>query len=273
MNAIIRPRATKRIAARIIGIYEKYHRPEYVGIDPLVTLLRFSRPEDLEVAGLVAAALSYGRVETIIRNINEIFTRMEFQPYGFLRTTSLSEKKRCLRTFRHRFNDGNDIALLLEAVKMIIDDSGSVEEFFSDNLRKLQTGIAGAISAFSAAVYALALNCGAPLSDSFKFLIPSPVRGGACKRMNMYLRWMVRHDDGIDRGVWKKVQPAQLVIPVDTHIAAIARKLGMTARTTADWRMAEEITGFLRRIDPFDPVRFDFSLCRSGMLDLRKDAA
>jgi uncharacterized protein (TIGR02757 family) len=107
----------------------------------------------------------------------------------------------------------------------------------------------------------------------FDFLVPSPESGCACKRMAMYLRWMVRPDDGIDMGVWKSVPPSALVIPVDTHIAAIARELRLTGRKTADWRMAEEITARLRRIDPFDPVRFDFSLCRTGMVSVRKDAA
>jgi uncharacterized protein (TIGR02757 family) len=108
---------------------------------------------------------------------------------------------------------------------------------------------------------------------SFEYLFPSPQSGSACKRLNMYLRWMVRKKDGIDLGVWENVPVFKLVIPVDTHVARIARNIGLTRRTTVDWRMSEEITLNLRRFDPADPVRYDFSLCRSGMVDSRRKAA
>jgi uncharacterized protein (TIGR02757 family) len=101
---------------------------------------------------------------------------------------------------------------------------------------------------------------------SYEYLLPSPANGSACKRINMYFRWMVRPGDGIDRGVWKSVSPAALIVPVDVHVARIGRAWGMTRRATPDWRMAEEITASLREVDPSDPVRFDFALCRYGMV-------
>jgi uncharacterized protein (TIGR02757 family) len=105
--------------------------------------------------------------------------------------------------------------------------------------------------------------------QTFAFFFPIPAAGSTCKRLNMYLRWMVRPDDGIDLGLWKSVPVSKLMMPVDTHVAALSVKLGITNRETVDWKMAEEITAVLRRIQPGDPVRYDFSLCRAGMVDFR----
>jgi uncharacterized protein (TIGR02757 family) len=254
-------------------------------MDPLATLHEFSRRKDLETAGLIAAVLAYGRVETIIRSVRELFGRMEHQPFTFITTVDYEFKCRVLHGFKHRFNTGEDIALFLQAIASVIGEYGTIEAFFTEMLKRSPpvtelskpaeagNGIAGAITAFSTTVKQRALAIAGILPGKFNFLIPSPATGSACKRMNMYLRWMVRPDDGIDLGVWKKIPAAQLIIPVDTHIAKIARKEGMTHRIVADWRMAKEITDYLRLIDPEDPVRFDFSLCRSGMIALRRDAA
>jgi uncharacterized protein (TIGR02757 family) len=242
-------------------------------MDPLITLRGFTDKSDLEIAGLVAALLSYGRVETIIRNCNDLFDRMDRRPAAFIRNSGFKTKVQIFKKFKHRFNTGTDIALLLQAIADIIKKFGSIECFFKHALRRSDTGMHGALTSFSESVTTGIRNISDHLTHGISFIIPSPRNGSACKRLNMYLRWMVRPDDGIDRGVWKRIAPSELIMPVDTHIARITRQMGITTRKTPDWRMAEEVTAYLRRIDPFDPVRFDFSLCREGMVAIRKDAA
>ncbi len=277
MGAGLKMAFTERLERKINHIYDRFHRPEYLTMDPLVTVRRFRTAADREFGGFIAAVLSYGRVETIIRNVDELFERMLRQPAKFVFSTDFATKRRRLHGFKHRFNDGDDVALLLQAIAGLVGDHGSMEPFFRTALDKSECGMRGALTLFSDAMRrgaaAIQPPVAAAVPGSFTFLVPSPAAGGACKRLNMYLRWMVRPDDGIDMGLWKSIAPAELIIPVDTHITTIARAEKMTKRRTADWRMAEEITGRLRRIDPFDPVRFDFSLCRAGMFDLRKDAA
>jgi uncharacterized protein (TIGR02757 family) len=273
MKKVETPKMSIPVKRKILSIYKQYHRPDYIGIDPLTTLRRFTIAGDLEVAGLIAAVLSHGRVETIIRNCEDLFRRIEWQPLSFLRDTDYIMKKKTFRGFKHRFNDGNDIALYLQSVDIIRKSYGSLERFFSEHLKTSEFNIKDVLIVFSETIISHVRNITGRIPRLFPFLTPSPAGGGACKRLNMYLRWMVRPDDGIDRGVWKHIPASHLIMPVDTHIVRIAAQLGLTRRKSADWRMAEEVTGQLRAIDPEDPVRFDFSLCRYGMLELRKGAA
>lgn len=259
---------------KIKALYLQYHSSAFIGMDPLITLQRFSRREDLELGALIASALSYGRVETIIKNIETVFNKIDYAPFDFITTSSFSTKNRVLKKFKHRFTTGEDLALFMQAVAAVIKKHGSIESFFAATLQgEPGAAIAAAMNAFSLAIKSEACSRHNPLPGYFTFLVPAPSSGSACKRMNMYLRWMIRPADGIDLGVWKSIPAAHLIMPVDTHIARIARSEGMTRRTSADWRMAEEITAWLRHIDNNDPVKFDFSLCRSGMVELRRSAA
>ena len=261
-------RADQRLERLLNDLYRRYHRPEYLALDPLVCVRRFSDARRIEAAGLIAALLSYGRVERIIHSVNTIFARAQNDPRSVALDTSWEEKRRALAGFKHRFNSGDDIAMLLEALKIVIDIRGSLEHLFSDALRKTGS-LRQAATGFSSAIRDAARQTHRSARPSFEYLLPCPKRGSACKRLNMYFRWMVRPDDGIDCGAWPSIKPAVLVMPVDTHVAQIARTIGLSHRASADWAMAEEITGRLRTFDPADPVRYDFSLCRYGMLKSR----
>lgn len=199
-----------------------------------------------------------------------MFEKLAWKAEEFTLDTSFHSKKNLLSGFKHRFNDHIDFALLFESMKMAINEFGSLENFF---LQSDGNDIKGALESFSSGLKQYGMKIHGSRRKSFEYLLPSPAAGSACKRLNMYLRWMVRNDDSIDLGIWKSVSPSKLIIPVDTHIASIARQLKLTSRNSADWLMAEEITDVLRQIDPADPVRFDFSLCRAGMVDFRKEAA
>ncbi|MBN1130992.1 MAG: TIGR02757 family protein [Chitinispirillaceae bacterium] len=251
--------------------YRTYHRPEYLRMDPLCCLERTRPAADLEIASLLAAMLSYGRAETIISSVSDLLQRIGPQTVKFCSVTPLQEKIRRFAGFRHRFTTGTDIAAVLHAAGRLLRSHGSLEDLFIDGMDATETTVKNALDRFSirlkqaARPFAHGRNIG--------FLLSSPSDGSACKRMNMFLRWMVRPADGIDFGIWKKVSPSLLVIPVDTHVARIARDLRLTKRRTADWTMAEEITARLRSLNPFDPVKYDFSLCRTGMAGFRRMAA
>ena len=254
---------------KIEKIYAEYHHPKYLGLDPLVCVRRFADGGNREALGLLAASVAYGRVEIIVRNINALIDMMGGAPLDFIVNTAYRDKLKILGKFKHRFNDGLDIAALLESIKTITREYGSLEKCFGGCMARSGGGFKGALTSFTDIIRK---NGGGYTGKraSFEYLIPSPAKGSACKRMVLYLRWMARKDDGIDLGVWKSVPPSRLMVPVDTHVARIARWYGLTNRNTADWKMAEEITAALRKFDPEDPVKYDFALCHAGMVDFRK---
>jgi len=251
--------------------YDLYHRPEFLRLDPLQCVHGFSDRKDIEIAGLIAAVLAYGRAEIIIRNAEAVFDRVSREPYKFAMETTFSEKQATFKGFKHRFNDGNDMAILFESIAVCIRQYGSLEELFTSDPQK-EPSQKTRIDHFTGELKKIGKSIVKKVPQSFDYLLPSPSSGSACKRMNMYLRWMVRKEDRIDFGIWIKVSPSTLIIPVDTHIAKLSRQMKFTKRKSADWRMAEEITAGLRKYDSKDPVRFDFSLCRVGMLTFRKEA-
>ena len=250
-------------------IYAKYHRPKYLGLDPLVCVRQFNSFDNREIAGLLAASLAYGRVEIIVRNINAAINIMGNDPARFVLNTSYKEKLKLFAGFKHRFNDGQDIAALLESVAAVIKKHGSLEKCFDECMKRGDNQLKKALSLFAGI---LKDNGRARCGDrsSFAYLLPSPDNGSACKRLVLYLRWMVRADDGIDLGVWTSVPTSCLIVPVDTHVAKIARSYGLTNRKSADWKMAEEITAALREFDQNDPVKYDFSMCHAGMVGIRE---
>lgn len=250
--------------------YKKYHTPAFLSTDPIQCVHHFRSPQDREIAGLVASALAYGRAEIIIRNCEWVFEKTGSKIAEFVTKTDFLEKKRIFEGFKHRFNDHIDLSALMECISVILKKYGSIGNLFSESGN---SSTKESLNHFTRFFKEQGEKLIGSRKKSFEYLFPSPESGSACKRMNMYLRWMVRPDDSIDFGIWKNISPSNLIIPVDTHIASIATALGLTRRKSADWQMAEQITLALSRIDPCDPVRFDFSLCRVGMIDFRRVAA
>lgn len=251
--------------------YNLYHKPEFLRLDPLQCVHEFTDNRDIEVAGLIAAVLAYGRAEIIIRNITVLFERISRQPFKFTLNTTFKEKQATFKGFKHRFNDGQDMAILFECIAECIRQHGSLEGGFTSYGLQNELSLKGRLDAFTGEFKKIGKSIAKKVPPSFAYLLPSPSSGSACKRMNMFLRWMVRKPDQIDFGIWNTVSPSILIIPVDTHVAKLGRQMNFTKRNTADWRMAEEITAGLRNYDSTDPVRYDFSLCRVGMLTFRKE--
>jgi uncharacterized protein (TIGR02757 family) len=238
--------------------------------DPLSFCHRFREPYDREIAGLIASSFAYGNVKIILRNLEKIFSVIGPAPRRFVESFDPGEGLQLFKGFKHRFNDSRDLCALLLAIREVIDKAGTIEAYFLKGLDPAEPDITSALNEFSSSLlafdYSPVFGSPAPPPGSyFSFFFPSPASGSACKRLCMYLRWMVRPDDGIDLGIWSGVSPAKLIIPVDAHIQRICRLLGFTARKQADWKMAQEITASLRKLDPQDPVKYDFSICHLGI--------
>ena len=244
--------------------------PVHLANDPLSFCHRYRDPADQEVVGLIAASFAYGQVKIILANLAKIFNVLGPSPRRFVERFEPEEGQRLFAGFKHRFNDGRDLCALLWAIRTMLAEADSIGDFFLAGMAPTATDVTTALTGFSGSV--LSLDYGPvfgsdaiPDDSYFPFLFPSPAAGSACKRLCMYLRWMVRPADGIDLGLWREIPPARLIIPVDAHIQRLGRYLGFTNRRQADWRMAVEITGALRKLDPLDPVKYDFSLCHLGI--------
>ena len=239
----------------------------YLSTDPLKFPRRFATRNDREIVGLVASALAYGTVKMICQNLERLFVWMGPEPATFVRKLDPQDARRSLGTFQHRWSRPRDVVCLLWFIRQMIETAGSVGEFFEETY--VPNDIATSLELFSRR--ALDLDQGGlyrgrdlPTRAGVRFFFTNP-RTGACKRMNMYLRWMVRPNDGLDFGLWRFMSPRELVIPLDTHIYRIGRHLGWTSRKTATWPAAIEITQCLAMIDPEDPVKYDFALSRIGI--------
>ncbi len=245
---------------------------DFLANDPLEFPRRFSGAPDREVAAFISASLAYGRVSMIRRNLQDLFERMPEGPAAFVSHFEPHRDLVRLQGFKHRFNDALDVACLCWLLRRMIETAGSLERFFLDGDDPAAPDVGLALASFVERALSIDVTpvYGAPqipAGASVRYFFPNPKGGSACKRLCMFLRWVCRPDDGIDLGLWKRVDPGRLVLPLDTHTARISRLLGLTGRTSPGWKMALEITAALRRLDPEDPVRFDFVLSHLGISD------
>jgi uncharacterized protein (TIGR02757 family) len=221
----------------------------------------------VEVSALLAAALAYGRVDLFKPKVDGLLRHMGPSPAAFVRALDVAGASRLLAGFVYRFNVGTDVAVLLLGMGRALREHGSLESLFIQGLEARGTWH-GALDAFTSALRDVpmeALREALGPERGLHHLLPSPMGTGAAKRLNLFLRWMVRGPDGVHLGLWRRVRPSRLLIPLDTHIGRISRHLGLTRRKDLSWRTAEEVTESLRLLDAEDPVRFDFALCHYGM--------
>ncbi len=237
-----------------------------VAADPVELVQRYSRPRDIEVSGLLAAALAYGRADLFKPKVQGLLAQMGRSPAEFVEALTVPGAAKLLEGFVYRFNLGTDVAVLLMGMGAGLRRLGSLEAL-------LLEGLGGTLHA-GLAHFTGALRDGAPLQQlkqklgpdrGLHHLLPHPLGAGAAKRLNLYLRWMVRGPDAVDFGIWAKVPRARLIIPLDTHVQRISKLLGLTKRNDLSWRTAEDVTASLRLLDADDPVRYDFALCHYGM--------
>ena len=243
--------------------YAELARPELIDPDPLSVVRVYVETSDREGAGLGAASLALGSAPLIVRAARGVLEPLGPHPASFLSTASDARLRRMLTGFRYRFFDGQDLAALLAAVRDARADALTLEDLFLSGDDPSEPTVAGAADRFVAALEARAARGGRrpPWRQN---LLPRPANGSACKRLFLYLRWMVR-SDAIDPGGWRRVSPARLVIPVDTHMGAACRRMGLLKRRADDLRAALEATEAFRALCPDDPVRYDFALTRPGI--------
>ncbi len=238
-------------------LYLAYNRREYLHPDPLAVVCDYGCKADREIAGLIASSLAYGRVVQILTSLEKVFGVMGGSPNKYLLSRGVEQIETDFAEFRHRWTSGRDLSGLLIGVRQVLIEFGSLEAFFLDGMDDNDPDVVAALGAF---VEGLKRRSGAVGNK----LLADPEKGSACKRLNLFLRWMVRQDD-VDPGGWTGVDPSRLVIPLDTHMHRICRSLGLTERRQADLKCAVEITRAFRTISPSDPVKYDFSLTRFGI--------
>ena len=234
-----------------------YNRPAFIPNDPISIPHRFRLPQDIEIAGFFAAILAWGQRTTIINSCTRLLQAMDDAPHQFVLHHTAADLKP-FRKFVHRTFNGTDAAYLIDFLGAHYRQHPSLEPLLTPPPGE---GMAVALTRFHHAVFALP---GAPART--RKHIATPARHSACKRLNMFLRWMVRHDHcGVDFGLWKNISPAQLICPLDVHVERVARQLRLVRRKSVEWATAEELTANLRLLDPHDPVKYDFALFGLGV--------
>lgn len=245
---------------RLESLYERINRREFVHPDPLEFLYGYESAADREIVGLVAASLAYGRVGQILVSVRRALSAMGERPADFLLEASPERIGEVLSGFRHRFATGDHLCDLLVGAREILRRDGSLERGFLGGFRKKDSTLVPALERFCRRLAAQ----GDP-----GHLIPDPRKGSACKRMHLFLRWMVR-SDAVDPGGWADIPPARLIVPLDVHMHRMALRLGLTRRNALNLATALEVTAGFSRWRPEDPVRYDFALTRLG---IRSDMA
>jgi uncharacterized protein (TIGR02757 family) len=231
--------------------------------DPLQFLHLFTKEEDIETAGFISSVFAYGNVMQIIRTLEKIFNAAGKNPYEYVFNFNGRQSEQ-IKTIKHRFYTSEDIESFFISYKKILHRAGTLREQFMEGYSPSDINIKNALNHFSKSF----LDNSQKLTPGVRFMFPMPEKGSSCKRMNLFLRWMVRKDE-LDFGIWKDITPDKLIIPVDTHIARICRELKLTSKKNVSWRMAEEITGNLKKYDPKDPVKYDFAICHIGMRKMK----
>lgn len=235
-----------------------YNRPGFIEQDPVQIPHRFKKKQDIEIAGLFAATLAWGQRPTIIRKCSELLAMMDNDPYDFVLHHREKDLKPFLE-FKHRTFNATDTLYFIEALRWLYEQHDSLETVFQ--VPASEETIERGLVQFQQQFFSLDHH-----PQRTRKHVASPERKSTCKRLVMYLRWMVRNDKkGVDFGIWKKIKPSQLICPCDLHVDRVARRLKLIRRKQTDWQTALELTANLRKFDPVDPVKYDFALFGLGV--------
>lgn len=234
----------------------KYNRIEFIENDPIQIPHQFTAKEDIEIAGFLSASIAWGQRPVIIRNANRLMELMDFAPFDFVCNCNNSDLS-VFNTFKHRTFQAVDLKFFVKSLQNIYLHYGGLEKVFEEGFRK---------DAKSALIeFNQLFNSVLHLSRSEKHLA-NPAKNSAAKRLNMFLRWMIREDNiGVDFGLWKNISPSKLMLPLDVHTGRVGRELGLLKRKQNDWKAVEEITESLRSFDVDDPIKYDFALFGFGV--------
>jgi uncharacterized protein (TIGR02757 family) len=264
----------RELGLRLDELYRTFDHP-----DPVHIVRRYTAPDDREIVGFCAAALAFGRVASVLNSIESLLAAMGPHPAAFVRSFDAERDRAAIDPLVHRWIRGRDLVALMLVLRRILRESGTIERFFVAGDDPAANDVGAALEAFSTRALETDLTAayghgvirdGAPGRQAAArpgvcYFFPKPSAGSACKRLNLFLRWMVRRDAN-DLGTWTAVSPSRLIIPLDTHVIRLGRCLRLTRYSSPNWKMAADITASLRRVSTDDPVRYDFSLCHVGMM-------
>lgn len=241
---------------------EQFNQPGFIQDDPISIPHQFSRLQDIEISGFIASIFAWGIRKTIIQKSNLLLQRMDNAPYEFCLHHRESDLKRLI-PFVHRTFNSDDLLYFISFFKYHYSHHNSLEAaFFNKKTLRQQNVMEASLNHFYDYFFSLPY-----VPDRTRKHIAAPKKNSSCKRLNMFMRWMVRHDrNGVDFGLWKKINPSQLICPLDVHVARAARALHLLTEKQNNWRAAVELTENLRTLDPKDPVKYDFALFGSGIL-------
>lgn len=256
----------KQLTTQLDALYIKYNRSEYIGSDPLMFVFDYESVGDMEVVGLLASCLAYGRVVQIQASVRRLLGVMGASPREFVLNFTKKDRK-LFADFKHRFNDGTDMILLIEAMRAMLKKFGTIENCMLSYYNPDDENILPAMSGFCEYLFShINTNPLLPQAKAVKYLLSSPTGGSPCKRLNMFLRWVVR-DDEVDSGIWKSIPASKLIVPMDTHLARLSRIIGFHNKKTVNLKTAVEVTRRFAEICPNDPVKYDFCLSRVGIVE------
>lgn len=241
---------------------EQYNTPAFIKDDPVCIPHFYTRKQDVEIAGLFAAVFAWGNRAIIIKKCKELLQRMDNAPYDFIMNYHDVDLKRLLG-FKHRTFNDTDLLYFIHFLHYHYSGNESLETAFTNAINNKDETIENGLNHFFYYFFSLEY---APART--KKHIASPIKKSTCKRLNMFLRWMVRQDDkGVDFGIWKKISPSQLICPIDVHVARVAYRFNLLNRNKIDWQAGLELTSYLRKLDPADPVKYDFALFVLGVIE------
>jgi len=248
----------------------QYNCPSFIGNDPICIPHQFTLKQDIEIAGFFAALFAWGTRTSIINSCNNLLRIMDNKPYAFIMNWPIEAKTKypLLEKFVHRTFNATDLIYLLSFLHYhyCTKKQDSLETAFSKWMQVTDIDITNALNGFHQ--YAFSASISECISERTRKHIAAPFKKSACKRLNMYLRWMVRSDNnGVDFGIWKNIQPAQLICPIDLHVARVAKRFHLLERRPIDWLAAQELTDYLRKMDASDPVKYDFALFGLGVVE------
>ncbi len=256
---------TTDLKSYLDGLVEKYERPGFIEADPICIPHRFTKKQDIEIAGFWTAMLAWGQRKTIVQKAGELMARMDGAPHDFILHHREADRERFL-DFKHRTFQATDTLYFLHFLQWFYQNHHSLEEAFLKNMHPGEAHAQGALTGFHRLFFSLP---DAP--HRTRKHVATPDTKSTCKRLNMFLRWMVRSNaKGVDFGIWQNISTAHLLVPLDVHVERIARRLGLLERKQTDWLAVLELTDRLRTFDPSDPVKYDYALFGAGVLESRQ---
>lgn len=252
----------KRIIDFLNRKVEEYNQPKFIQDDPISVPHQFTQKADIEIAGLFAAIFAWGNRTTIINKSRELMRAMDDRPHEFVLHHTTTDLKGLLN-FKHRTFTATDLLYFIDFLQRHYQQSDTLEDAFLRGMKTRDKDITGALNGFHQYFFE-----GEHVPPRTRKHIAAPFKNSTCKRLSMYLRWMVRKDNkGVDFGIWRGISPAQLICPIDLHVARVAHRFGLLQREAIDWKAAIELTNWLRRLDPRDPVKYDFALFALGVVE------